>query len=204
MTQTSEAETALPGSVGADLAFSFKPALLGAPYEFWLRPDALEWRVGRRSGRISYNDIRRLRMSFRPVPMQGLRFRTEIWSHGAPKLQIVSTTVKSIIEQQRLSAPYTAFVGELHRRIAAAGAQVRCDRGIAAPLYWMGLLVFGLVAAGISVLTIRALQQGAWSAAGFIGAFLAVSLWQAGAYFRRNRPGSYRLEALPAQLMPDK
>ena len=36
----------------------------------------------------------------------------------------------------------------------------------------------------------------------YIGAFLALFLWQAGNYFRRNRPGRYTPQALPPELMP--
>ena len=53
---------------------------MGAPWEFRLRPDALEWRMGRQEGRILYGRIRRIRLSFRPVTMQTRRFVTEIWS----------------------------------------------------------------------------------------------------------------------------
>jgi hypothetical protein len=204
MTDNSDAKMTLPGTAGADLAYAFKPSLMGAVFEFWLRPQALEWRAGRRSGRISYRDIRRLRLSFRPVTMQSYRFRTEIWPEGAPKIEIVSSSWKSLVEQERLSAAYTAFVGELHRRIAASGAPVRLETGVAAPLYWSGLIVSGAVALGLAVLIVRALQVAAWSGAAFISAFLAVFLWQAGGYFRRNRPGSYRPDALPAHLLPEK
>jgi hypothetical protein len=38
--------------------------------------------------------------------------------------------------------------------------------------------------------------------AAFIAIFLALFLWQAGAFFRRNRPGIYRPEAPPEALMP--
>jgi len=35
-----------------------------------------------------------------------------------------------------------------------------------------------------------------------VGGFLVLFLWQGGNFFRRNRPGLYRPEALPAELMP--
>jgi len=52
------------------------------------------------------------------------------------------------------------------------------------------------------VLIVRALQVDAMSGAAFIGGFLVLLLWQGGTYFRRNRPGVYRPDALPAALMP--
>ncbi len=49
---------------------------------------------------------------------------------------------------------------------------------------------------------VRALKADAIGGAALIGAFLVLFLWQTGNYFRRNRPGVYRPEALPAELMP--
>ena len=36
----------------------------------------------------------------------------------------------------------------------------------------------------------------------FTAALMALFLWQGGNFFRRNRPGRYRPDALPAALMP--
>jgi hypothetical protein len=49
---------------------------------------------------------------------------------------------------------------------------------------------------------VRVLQAGAIVSAAIVGAFLALYLWQAGNFFRRNRPGTYRPDALPADVMP--
>ena len=35
----------------ADPAYAFKPSLMGGACQFTLRPDAMEWQIGRRSGR---------------------------------------------------------------------------------------------------------------------------------------------------------
>ena len=204
MTDASNSNMTPPATAGADLTYAYNPSLLGAVFEFCLRPQAFEWRAGRHSGRISYRDIRRLRLSFRPVTMQSYRFRTEIWAAGAPRIEIVSSSWKSMLEQERLSLAYTAFVAELHRRIAASGAPARFETGVAAPLYWSGLVVFAGVALALAALIVRALQVSAWGGAAFIAAFLVMFLWQAGVYFRRNRPGSYRPDALPAHLLPVK
>ena len=41
------------------------------------------------------------------------------------------------------------------------------------------------------------------AAAALVGAFFALFAWQSGAFFRRNRPGRYRPDAVPADLVPD-
>jgi hypothetical protein len=46
------------------------------------------------------------------------------------------------------------------------------------------------------------LQTAAWSGAAFIAAFLGFFLWQAGTFFRRNRPGTFRPDAVPETVLP--
>ena len=46
------------------------------------------------------------------------------------------------------------------------------------------------------------LLEAAWAGTAFVGAFLALSLWQLGGFFRRNRPGRYRADAPPGDLLP--
>jgi hypothetical protein len=64
-------------------------------------------------------------------------------------------------------------------------------------------LIFVGVALGLALLVVRALQADAKGGAAFIGGFLVLFLWQGGNFFRRNRPGLYHPEALPAELMPN-
>src|SRR5205085_10020402 len=97
-----------PGDADGDPVYAYKPSLLGAPFEFRLAADAFEWRKGRHTGRTPYDHIRRIRMSFRPATMQNYRFVAEVWPANGPKLQIASTSWRSVIEQERLYGAYTA------------------------------------------------------------------------------------------------
>ncbi len=186
-----------------DPGYSYKPSLMGAAWEFRLRPDALEWWAGRHHGRIAYSGIIRVRLSFRPVTMQSRRFVTEIWGPGSPRLSIASTSWRSLVEQATQDEAYGAFVRELNRRIAAAGAAASFETGTPAILYWPGLAVFAGVALALAVLTVQALRIGAYAGAALVGAFFGVFVWQSGSYFQRNRPGRYRPQALPKLLVPD-
>jgi hypothetical protein len=186
----------------ADPAYSHKPSLTGAAWEFRLRDDALDWGVGFREGRIPYRSIRRVRLSFRPVTMQMRRFVTEVWSTDGPKLTIASTSWRSLLEQEAKDDAYGAFIRELHRRLAAAKVPATFERGSPAVLYWPGLVIFAGAGLGLAALTARALQEQALAAAVVIGGFFALFLWQSGNYFRRNRPGRYRPDALPDDLVP--
>lgn len=184
------------------VGYAYRPSLLGAPWEFKLTDDGIDWVAGRRSGHTLYRDVRRLRMSYRPASMQSHRFTTELWADGAPKLEIVSSSWKSIVEQERLDQPYSAFVAELHRRLAKAQSPARFEQGGNPLRYWPGLIVFIAVALGLAALVARAVAADALGGAAFIVAFLMLFLWQSGNYFQRNRPGIYRPEAPPAALLP--
>ncbi|HZD63826.1 MAG TPA: hypothetical protein VE200_13640, partial [Xanthobacteraceae bacterium] len=156
---------------GEDPLYIHKPSLMGAPWELHLRPDALEWRTGRHQGRIPYARIARVRLSFRPVTMQTRRFVAEVWSEAGPRLSIASTSWRSMVEQEAQDQAYGAFVRELHRRIAAAGAAAAYDCGSPALLYWPGLAIFAAVVAGFAALIVQALTSGAYAGAAVVGGF---------------------------------
>jgi len=185
-----------------EFSYVYKSSLMGAPLEFHLAPDALEWRKGGIAGRTPYGSVRRIRLSFRPMTMQNYRFLTEVWPENGPKLQIASTSWKSLVEHQRLDAEYRAFVSELSRRVGAAGGNTAFDTGSPAFLYWPGVIVFVGAALAIAALAVRALSEQAWGGAAFVAAFFALFLYQAGNFFRRNRPGTFRPDAVPSLLLP--
>src|SRR5437764_14542954 len=83
-----------------DFSYAFKSSLMGAGFEFRLALDALEWRRGGQSGRVPYDRIRRVRLSFRPMTMQNYRFLTEIGPAGASNGQLASTSWKSLVEHE--------------------------------------------------------------------------------------------------------
>jgi hypothetical protein len=185
-----------------EFSYVYKSSLMGAPLEFHLTSDALEWRKGGMGGRTLYRDIRRIRLSFRPMTMQNYRFVTEIWPDSGPKLQLASTSWKSLVEHERLDAEYRAFVSELSRRVGAAGGNTAFDTGSPALLYWPGVVIFIGAGFALAALSVRALEQQAWGGAAFIAAFFALFLYQAGNFFRRNRPATFRPDAVPPLLLP--
>jgi hypothetical protein len=182
--------------------YSFKPSLIGSLHSYRLADDALEWEIGRRSGRVPYRAISHVRLSFRPVTMASRRFLAEIWSPNTPKLQIVSTSWRSIVEVGRQDAEYTAFVEALHQRLRASGGEAVLKTGSAPWLYWVGVAAFAAIAVALAFLAVRALQAGSMGSAALVLAFLAFSLWQIGDFFRRNRPGGYSADAIPPQVLP--
>ena len=188
--------------MSGELSYSYKASSFGAPSEFKLKPEGIEFSAGQRSGLLRYIKIERVRLSFRPVTMQSYRFQAEIWSKDFPKIQIASTSWRGIVEQTRQDEAYTAFIVELHRRIAAAHAPVQFSTGMPGIIYWLGLAVFVAVALGLAALAVRALRLNEWAGAAVVGGFLALFLWQLGNFFRRNRPGTYRPESVPGIVLP--
>jgi hypothetical protein len=182
--------------------YAYKASLFGAAYEFRLGTDALEWQLGRRSSRIPYRDIARVRLSYRPATMQSHRFLMEIWSSRAPKLAIASTSWRTMLDLQRHDGEYAAFVEQLHRRIARAGGTPVLNSGAIAILYWPGVAVFVATTIVLVVLAGYALQSANWTAAGIVAFFLAMFLWQAGNFFYRNRPQTYQATAIPPHVLP--
>ncbi|MBS0247001.1 MAG: hypothetical protein JSR61_10300 [Proteobacteria bacterium] len=182
--------------------YTYRPSLLGAAFNFRLTEKGLAYQAGRRSGVVPFRDIRLVRLSFKPASMQSKRYLTEIWADGAPKLQLVSSTWKSMMEQQRQDKDYAAFLDALHRRLEASGARPIYERGSVPLLYWPGLVLFAAVALSLAALTVRGLQGNAIAGAAFVAAFLALFLWQGGNFFRLNKPGVYRPDALPKDLVP--
>lgn len=187
---------------GETVTYTYRPSLAGSPREFTLTGNAIEWRTGRQSGSVDFAQVRFVRLTHRPANMQSYRFVTEIWSDGAPKLQIVSTSWKSMFDQERLDGPYSAFVVEFHRRLAQAGATPEFLRGTNPVIYWAGVAVFAAVILCLLGLSVRAIQAGATGGLLFIAAFITMFGWHGVNFLRRNRPGTYRPDALPDLLLP--
>jgi hypothetical protein len=141
-----------------DPVYAFKASLNGAMCEFALKPEAMHWQKGRRSGRLRYERIRAIRMSYRPVSMQSHRFVTEIWSADNPKIQIVSVSWRSMIQQERLDASYSAFITELHHRLAAGASGAQFLTGLPVIIYWIGVVIFGGVLVAAGALTLRSMN----------------------------------------------
>ncbi len=182
--------------------YSYRPSLLGAGWTFRLTGTGIAWEVGSKSGHVPYRSVRRVRLTYKPASMQTHRFTTEIWAEGAPRLQLVSSSWKSMVEQERLDGPYAAFVRELHRHLAAAEVPADYVRGRHPLSYWPGLALFVVVALALAATMVRALEAHSVGAAAVIAGFLVLFGWQGVSFFRRNWPGRYTPHTLPAELLP--
>lgn len=184
------------------MLYAFKPSVMGRARQFELTDTTLRWQYGSRGGTWQLRDIAAIRLSFRPLSIQPLRFRTDIENKQGERLTLYSATWHSIVKVALLDKAYRPFVEELHKRAVAAGAQVRLDAGIPKILYYVGFALLTLIAAAILGLMGRALSQGQYAGALFLVGFAVIAVWQLGGFMTRNRPRSYSPDALPQDLLP--
>ena len=183
-----------------DPTYAYRPSLVGAPWIFRLGKDALHWESGRRSGRVEYSQIKRVRLLYRPGSMQPHRFITEVRSKGTPKLTIASTSWKTMTEVERLDLPYRNFVIALHRRLV--GHPIELIAGLKPLVFLLAVVLFVVTALGMGAVAIRAIQEGAGVVALLICAFVAFFVWQTANYVWRNRPVHYVAPDVPESLLP--
>jgi hypothetical protein len=187
---------------GDDPIYGYKPNLMGAPWVFRLTDKGIEWEYGRRSALLRYEDVKRVRMSYRPATLQSHRFLTEIWAEQSPKLQISSTSFRGLMEQQRQDAEYISFVGELHRRLAASGSAARFEAGMNKWLYWLGSVVMLAIAVALVGWTGRTIWSRDFAGFAVLAGVMLLFAWQVGTMFYRNRPLVYRPEHPPPAVLP--
>jgi hypothetical protein len=182
--------------------YAYKPSLFRAPLEFRLTPTALDYTIGSQPGRIALRDVRRIRLSYRPTSVQTSRYLAEIWPVQGGKLQIASTSRRTMMDATRHDEAYATFVRDLATRVAAANPTVEFEAGTSPLVYWPGLAVFVLLALAIATLAVRAIQVEQWTGAAVIGGFWLLFLWQIGTFFRRNRPRRFGGGDIPADALP--
>lgn len=191
MSETSEA-----------LTYSYHPRLGGAGVRLALEEGALSWLVGPREGRLRLADIGRITLRFQPAKFASATFEMEILGREGSRLVVASASRTSLTAVKDQGPDYARFVHALHGALAAAGAGVDC-RGGYGPLRWWTMAVLGAIAGlGLVAVVAFAVLQGQWTAAGLIALLSAAVAWPTAETLARNRPLRYRLDALPARLLP--
>lgn len=197
-----EVSATVPTSPDEMTTYTYRPSVMGLPHTFRLGPDVLYYEVGHHAGSISYYTIRRMRLSFRPMTLANYRFVTEIWSDSAPKLTLSSTSWRSVVEQQRQDAAYSAFVQELARRIGASGSAASLETGSPPFVFWPGLSICVLLMLALPWIVFRGVQGGTYTGAALVAGLTALFAWQVGNLFWRNRPSRFRPGDIPASVLP--
>ncbi|WP_454917209.1 hypothetical protein [Xanthobacter sediminis] len=182
--------------------YSYHPRLGGAGVRLTLEDGALSWLVGPREGRLRLADIGRLNLRFQPAKFAAATFELEVLGREGSRLVVASASRTSLTAVKDQGPDYARFVRALHAALAAAGAGVDCRGGYGAPRWWTMAVLGAVAALGLAAVVGFALAQGQWTAAGLIALLSAAVVWPTAETLVRNRPLRYRLDALPARLLP--
>jgi len=183
-------------------SYAYKASLIGSAHRFELTEEGLSWRIGGRASLWRYDEISRVRLSFRPVSMQQHRFRADVSHAGGGRISILSTSWQSAALMAPQDSGFRDFLVELHARMAKAGSRAELTAGLGRTTYAAVLAVLAVLAVAMVGLLVRALMIGEFAGVLFIIGFAALFVWQVGGFVRRNQPRSYRFDALPKSLLP--
>jgi hypothetical protein len=195
-------EPAISGEGAPATRYAYKASLIGSAHQFELTDTGLSWNISGRSGVWAYTDIDTIRLSYRPSSMQARRFRADINRKGGGRIAVLSTTWQTVSLMAPQDQGYRAFIGELHRRMAAAGSKAVLICGIGPVTYAAALAIVMFLAIPMAGLLVRAVLIAEWYGALFLAGFAALFIWQIGGFIRRNRPRSYHFDELPETLLP--
>jgi hypothetical protein len=184
------------------LEYAYRPRAIGGAAVFRLAEHSLEWNLGAMVGRVAYPMITMVRLGFRPNNFGARRFIAEIWSSNGSKVEIASSSYRSLVATDDQGPAYRTFIEELHRRIAASGGECRFEAGFAAWRWWP-MAAVGIFTAGallyVAASTIRTADMtGGLLIAGFILLFA----WQMTPLILRNFPRRYDPQHIPPDVMP--
>ena len=194
------------GSVVSETAeapsYAFRPRMLGSDHAFRLGPDSLEWNISGHTGRTAYPMITYVRLGYRPSNLGTKRFIAEIWSPNTPRIEIASTSNRSLVTSEDHSVEYGAFVRELHDRIANSGANCRFEAGFAPWRWWPMAVIGAATVAGLGIVIVFSVASADFKTGTFILAMLGLLGWQMLPLIVRNRPRSYDPRHIPEEVLP--
>jgi hypothetical protein len=192
----------LPNAAAPSVRYAYKASLIGSAHQFELTDEGLSWRIGGKSGVWPYANIAAIRLSYRPVSMQSLRFRADVENADGGRLAVLSTSWQTAALMAPQNRDYRAFIMQLHARMQQAGSNAALVGGLGPRVYAAAIAFLTLVAVAISGLLVRALATGEWAGGLFLVGFAALFGWQIGGFVGRNRPRTYTFDHLPEALLP--
>jgi hypothetical protein len=195
---------AVSEGTGADegLVYSYRPRMVGAGSSYRLGPHSLEWNLGGYPGQVSYPMIDMIRLGYRPSNFGNRRFVAEIWSRKRPKLEIASSSFKSMVSMEDQGAAYRVFIQELHRRVAESGGNCRFEAGFAAWRWWPMVAISIATAGALAYVFVTTLGSGDLGTSALVVGFAGLFVWQMWPLIFRNRPEPYDPRNIPDRVMP--
>ncbi|HWK00150.1 MAG TPA: hypothetical protein VNR41_05520 [Xanthobacteraceae bacterium] len=186
----------------ADLEYRFRLRPVGAETILRLLPDALEIESANRKTQVRYEDVVRLRLSFRPANLSAQRYLAEIWSRTSRKIILPSVSARGMFHFDNQAAAYRAFVAELCRRIGEVQPSLQIDAGLSAWRWWPSAVFGGAIALAVLYFVAITLRDGNFSLLVVVLIFAALLASQVGTMLLRNRPRQAPMNSIPAQVLP--
>jgi len=118
-----------------------------------LTEDALTWEEeGKKLDGVFYDEIAEVRLAYTPSRVATNRYRTQVVFRAGGMAEFYNTDYRGIASLAEQNAAYTAFVRELHRRLAAQGKDVHYRTGNSRLGYVLnvGLTVFIFVMVAVA------------------------------------------------------
>jgi hypothetical protein len=184
-----------------EFVYAYRPRMIGSGFVFRLGEHSLEYHAGF-NGQTPYPMIGRVRLGYRPTNFGARRFMAEIWPRNSAKIEIASSSYKSIAAMEDQGPAYRDFIAELHRRIAAAESDCRFEAGFAAWRWYPMMAVTAVAAAALIYLAVTTFANGEFAAGVLVLAFIGLFAWQMAPLILRNRPQSYDPLRIPDQVLP--
>lgn len=198
---TSPVISGVAGSASHEAEYQYRPRITGAVHTFRLTPDALEWDLGRWSGRLPYRDVAYMRFSLRPTNLASNRYLVEVRSKDGLKLPIASVSTKSMLVSENRGPAYRVFVTELASRVRAAAPASHFEAGLPSWRWWPAVIFAFTTLAAILYVMAHAFAIGEKSLAVMMTVFGGLFVWQVGVTLLRNRPRICGA-AIPAEVLP--
>lgn len=192
------------------LTYAYQPRLGGAGTRLTLDGDVLGFAVGPREGRLDLRDVSGVRLVFQPAKFAHASFEMRLRTWDGRRLKLGSVSRVSLTGVRDQGAEYAAFVRALHERLGRLGASgaIRGHPPVAftggfSHLRWWVTAAVGLAALAVMVGVLGfALIDRQWVVAAFIAALSAFTALPMVEMISRNKPVTYRPDAIPPQLLP--
>jgi hypothetical protein len=167
-----------------------------------LEPEHLYADSGLRNKRVPYGRIAAIRLTYAPTNITSTAFKTVVRLDDGKTLTFGSLAWKSYFDVERQDAAYRAFVTDLVARTGAANPGVMLIAGKSMPIWLAAAVVGAATVATMAGAIAWALSNGSGALAGLATLFLVPFAWQAWGMAVRNRPGTFRPDAVPEALLP--
>lgn len=179
-----------------------RPKPIGFEIAYRLKGDTLEIDSTRKVDQVRLSAVEQVRFIYAPSNVSAKGFRTQLRLSDGRTITFGNLSWRSLTDIERDDTRYHAFVSALSAAIMRANPKARFLAG-KPYLLWLALVIAGGGAMlMLAFFSLRALQQGATTAAGLGLVLAAASFWQVWPMIRLNRPRDLATGEVPGDLVP--